>query len=110
MLFDKVDEYVFRNRKFAVNEDGKPHYDPEKWFSDDGGKFVLHLGELSREILSIVIRCLGVIPNSHEAGNWIKDPEVIKFHRAKSTFYLQTKTGKLLVEKRIISKPLKAAA
>jgi hypothetical protein len=96
--FDEVDEFIFKNRKFAILEDGSPRYTANWATQDKGGNCTLNLVGVNVNQLAVVMRlCGGKITDRTEPVNV---PDMIKFHRGNSTYYYQASTGKLLVEQR----------
>jgi hypothetical protein len=98
--FEEVDEYVFKNRKFAVLDETccKPRY-TDNYLIRDGAMYTVHLSSVTIALLSIVARILGFQQPSPgvRSDGWLEEPELVAFHRQRSKFYYRPASQETLV-------------
>lgn len=102
--FDEVNEFCFINMKFAVTDDGKPRY-TGNYFKVDGAVFTMQLKAVTLPLLTIMARILALQPATGSNPNgWVKEPDMVKFHKGTSTFYYRPATGETLIVKKMEAK------
>ena len=88
--FENVDQHVFDNRKFALDDNGEPRY-TENWFSVDNNNVEIHCAEICTGLIAGINRMLGNSVTAQGVGKY-DEPDCVNFRKGRSEYLYQCGT------------------
>ncbi|RDJ35704.1 MAG: hypothetical protein DWQ19_12870 [Crenarchaeota archaeon] len=86
--FEQVDQFIFDNRKFVVDDEGNPRY-TENYAVRDGGKVTIHMTNIDGQMVGGIDRILGFNGNLGQAS----EPTHVHIHKGRSRWLYEVATG-----------------
>lgn len=93
--FERVDEYVFKNRAFALDANGESRYTEDYVLVHDQGMLDINFSGPVNSI-GVICRILGEQPptSASSSKGFYDEPEHVYFKRAKSEYLYDLHNGK----------------
>lgn len=109
-VWEEVDEFVFKNWKFAVDENDKPRYNGNRFSVQDGKVCIIQESGLSGRDLIHIAKLSGANHNDLQSqipGGFCRKPEYVKIVKGNGTAIRQvgSKTFRAQVAQSTEAKP-----